>query len=591
MGLFPGSESATHTVRVKLHESATLPCSERCSESVRWTVSHEPTEILAECNQTSCRSVKEGYQMIHDQYLKGDLSLTITDADLSKRTWYTCQCGSKDVCDVRLQTETLNTTLQVQPHEPLFLKLDVSDPVEVIYNSTGGAGPSSGQICTVDGGSLQCRPDYTQRVSVFSALELRGATPSDGGVYTIVDVRNRDVIRSYTVSVQGDQSENRAAVPVWMMVLGVMWTGLTAVVVVMMVQLRRENHRLRMDGRKNGADTNHHGYRTRNSEMMRIFGKAIVPLSPHRSQSAAPTVRVKLHGSATLPCSENCSGVVRWTVSHKPTEVLAECNQTSCRSVKEGYQMIHDQYLKGDLSLTITDADLSKRGRYTCDCDNIDLSDVDLQIEPLNTSVQITAGESLVMKLDIPDPVEVFYNSRGASGAPRVQICTVNKLLLQCELEYRHRVSLRSYLELRQMSPSDSGLYTVMDLQNNVLHTYTVTVKDDQQSLDRDPTPDPPLWMTILSKFSLCVSLLFLGLALVVVAVQARRNSASLRLEHPHTAPADGAVGVQVEGHHVFCDDRPSILVLTTVPPHTDSLGISTKTKAGLVTEDDPLPF
>ncbi|KAI4879425.1 hypothetical protein NFI96_002475 [Prochilodus magdalenae] len=64
-------------------------------------------------------------------------------------------------------------------------------------------------------------------------------------------------------------------------------------------------------------------------------------------------------------------------------------------------------------------------------------------------------------------------------------------------------------------------------------------------------------------------------------------------LEHPHTVPADGAVGVEVEGHQVFwtCDDKPSILVLTTVPPHTDSLGVSTKTKAGLVTEDDPLPF
>ncbi|KAI4895457.1 hypothetical protein NFI96_025753, partial [Prochilodus magdalenae] len=64
-------------------------------------------------------------------------------------------------------------------------------------------------------------------------------------------------------------------------------------------------------------------------------------------------------------------------------------------------------------------------------------------------------------------------------------------------------------------------------------------------------------------------------------------------LEHPHTVPADGAVGVEVEGHQAFwtCDTKPSILVLTTVPPHTDSLGVSTKTKAGLVTEDDPLPF
>ncbi|KAI4888207.1 hypothetical protein NFI96_002796 [Prochilodus magdalenae] len=64
-------------------------------------------------------------------------------------------------------------------------------------------------------------------------------------------------------------------------------------------------------------------------------------------------------------------------------------------------------------------------------------------------------------------------------------------------------------------------------------------------------------------------------------------------LEHPHTVPADGAVGVEVEGHQAFwtCDDKPFISVLTTVPPHTDSLGVSTKTKAGLVTEDDPLPF
>ncbi|KAI4882593.1 hypothetical protein NFI96_026933 [Prochilodus magdalenae] len=57
-------------------------------------------------------------------------------------------------------------------------------------------------------------------------------------------------------------------------------------------------------------------------------------------------------------------------------------------------------------------------------------------------------------------------------------------------------------------------------------------------------------------------------------------------LEHPHTVPADGAVGVEVEGHQVFwtCDYKPFILVLTTVSPHTDSLGVSTKTKAGLVT-------
>ncbi|KAI4888067.1 hypothetical protein NFI96_004849 [Prochilodus magdalenae] len=70
-------------------------------------------------------------------------------------------------------------------------------------------------------------------------------------------------------------------------------------------------------------------------------------------------------------------------------------------------------------------------------------------------------------------------------------------------------------------------------------------------------------------------------------------NPEQLGLNPEQLVPADGAVGVEVEGHQAFetCDNKPFILVLTTVPPHTDSLGVSTKTKAGLVTEDDPLPF
>ncbi|KAI4898914.1 hypothetical protein NFI96_025557 [Prochilodus magdalenae] len=64
---------------------------------------------------------------------------------------------------------------------------------------------------------------------------------------------------------------------------------------------------------------------------------------------------------------------------------------------------------------------------------------------------------------------------------------------------------------------------------------------------------------------------------------------ATVKLEHPHTVPADGAVGLEVEEHQAFWtrDDKPFISVLTTVPPHTDSLGVSTKTKAGLETEQE----
>ncbi|KAL7839073.1 hypothetical protein SRHO_G00257310 [Serrasalmus rhombeus] len=202
------SESVNGPVKVKLHDSATLPCSERCSGLARWTVFHKRSDTLAECDQTSCRSVKEGYQMIQDQYLKGNLSLTITDADFSKRGWYTCDCANKDVCDVHLQIEPLNTTVEMMAGESLILKVDVSDPVDVTYNSAGTPGPSSGQICTVDGPSLQCKPEYTQRSSLTSGVELRRMAPSDSGVYTVMDSRNKEVIHTYTVTVQDVQQSS-----------------------------------------------------------------------------------------------------------------------------------------------------------------------------------------------------------------------------------------------------------------------------------------------------------------------------------------------------------------------------------------------
>ena len=99
-------------------------------------------------------------------------------------------------------SSALRSSVQMKPGETLVLDLDVSDPVEVIYNSTGAANGSSGQICTVDRGSLECASEYAQRALLTSALELKGVTPSDSGVYTIQVTRTEEVIHVYTVTVQ-----------------------------------------------------------------------------------------------------------------------------------------------------------------------------------------------------------------------------------------------------------------------------------------------------------------------------------------------------------------------------------------------------
>ncbi|KAL7836124.1 hypothetical protein AOLI_G00274080 [Acnodon oligacanthus] len=235
-------ESCFSAVKVKLHDSAVLPCSGRCSVWGRWTALNNPDDVLAECNQTSCRSVKEGYQMIHDQYLKGNLSLTITDAVFSQRTCYTCKCESHNIWDVSLQIDPLSTTVQLESGESLFLKIEISDPVEVIYNSRDDSGHPSGQICTVDGRSLECHPEYTQRASLTSVLELRNMIPSDSGDYSIVDKQKKEVNHIYTVTVKGrpaityDQpdprTDNGATVPVWALGLaGAVIAGLVLVIV------------------------------------------------------------------------------------------------------------------------------------------------------------------------------------------------------------------------------------------------------------------------------------------------------------------------------------------------------------------------
>ncbi|XP_066511546.1 uncharacterized protein [Hoplias malabaricus] len=208
--------------------------------------------------------MKEGYQMFHDQYVEGNLSLTITDADFSKRARYTCDCESTDICDVNLQILPSYTPLHVRANEPLLLKLDIPDTVAVMFNST--AGPSSGQICSVDGRLLDCKPEYKKRTSLTSALELREVAPTDSGIYTVMDTLNTEPIHIYEVTIEGEpkpihklsrmpRSTQYDPLPckeqntLLMLVFGLFTVAIIILVLIIMVaylNLKKENQTLRI---------------------------------------------------------------------------------------------------------------------------------------------------------------------------------------------------------------------------------------------------------------------------------------------------------------------------------------------------------
>ncbi|KAG9261592.1 hypothetical protein AMEX_G25168 [Astyanax mexicanus] len=233
-----------------------------------------------------------------------------------------------------------------------------------------------------------------------------------------------------------------------------------------------------------------------------------------------PSINVDRYHSVVLPCHGISPGLVTWVKNDKPSDPLAECDRTSCRSVKEGYQMIYDQYLQGDFSLIITEADFSKRGNYTCQCDSF-LFRVQLLINPLNSPVHIQSGDSLVLALDLHDPLEVIYKRSGAAHQTSVQICTLYGRSLHCIDKYKNRVFLHSALELSGMNVSDSGVYTMRTIENKEdIHIYTVNVTDYQ----RPPLPSPLDGKVICISFFLCISVIINVILVVRLCVLKRQH-------------------------------------------------------------------
>ncbi|XP_058230283.1 uncharacterized protein LOC131342976 [Hemibagrus wyckioides] len=254
---------------------------------------------------------------------------------------------------------------------------------------------------------------------------------------------------------------------------------------------------------------------------------------------ASTSVTVKLRQSATLSCNYKCSGVVKWTMFHDPAHILAQCDQTQCSS-ERGYEVSHEQYLKGNLHLTIPAVDYSKRALYTCVCDGVEACDVRLIIEPLTSLVQLSPGEALVMDLPVPEPVEVRYKARGSADLYGAQICTVTQRSLHCNPEYTPRASL-SYpnITLRDVNVSDSGTYSIRDRKNEeVIHIYTLIVNDISEKKPESS------WV-----IGVIVGLLLLLIPVIIVCVVKNQRKNRLKLEQAdpeETITLNGSVTQEV---------------------------------------------
>ncbi|XP_053085043.1 uncharacterized protein LOC117595913 [Pangasianodon hypophthalmus] len=256
-----------------------------------------------------------------------------------------------------------------------------------------------------------------------------------------------------------------------------------------------------------------------------LFGLQIFTFAA--TVSGERSVKAKLHHPATLTCDWKCSGSLKWTLFDKPGSVLAQCDQTSCRS-EERFNISHDQYLKGNPHLTITAADYSTRGLYTCQCDGKDVCDVRLVIETQVMSREITPGEPIDVYLPLTDRVEVSFTASDAAQPSDLQICTVDNEKTQCSPDYKERASRINTLQIKDGNVSDSGSYTVRDVVNDeTLTIVKVHMREDQPGSDIRQEGGVPACGIVLMLLLLLVVAAFV--VLMVMYVRLRRENQQLR--------------------------------------------------------------
>ncbi|MCJ8746575.1 hypothetical protein PDJAM_G00143280 [Pangasius djambal] len=191
----------------KLNESAALTCHGKCPGTARWITS-DKRRTVAQCNQTACLA-EEGFNITHDQYLTGDLSLTITAAEYSKRTWYTCQCDGKEIHRVYLRIERIDYNRQIEHGDNFTVDFFISERVKVTFNRTDDDGrQKSVTLYESSEKKVHYHPDYEKRALSKSCFILNDVRESDSGVFTVWDADNDEIIATHTLSVTAKKTKN-----------------------------------------------------------------------------------------------------------------------------------------------------------------------------------------------------------------------------------------------------------------------------------------------------------------------------------------------------------------------------------------------
>ncbi|KAF5885169.1 uncharacterized protein DAT39_022757, partial [Clarias magur] len=201
LALYQVDSSDTQKVFGNLHETSSLPCPQSCSGLITWTMFERQDDVLVRCTRDSCWSAA-GFSLNHDEFLRGDSTLTVLRADYSLRGLYRAECDSETLCQVVFTLNPLETSRVITPGEDIDVHLPLTDLVDVRFTPSDADQPSNQQICTVDNQKIHCIPDYKERASRLNTVQIKDGRGSDSGIYTVWDLVNDEILTTVQVHVR-----------------------------------------------------------------------------------------------------------------------------------------------------------------------------------------------------------------------------------------------------------------------------------------------------------------------------------------------------------------------------------------------------